>query len=304
MSVIEKINRQISFRNKMGSEEKMYKSSLTLAAFIILLLLAGIFITLLVSAYPTIKEFGFGFIFSKEWNPVLEKFGALPFIVGTLITSFFALLISTPISLAVALFLGEYYRKGKITNLFNSILEILAGIPSVIYGFVALFFISPMVRWLEFQLGIPSVGLGILTASIVLAVMIIPYSAAIARDAILLINKDLKESGYALGATQYELIRYLVIPQAKSGIIAGILLSLGRALGETMAVTMVIGNSNTLPSTIFSSSNTMASIIANEFAEAASQLHVSSLIEIGLVLFIITALFNLIGKYFIKTNRR
>lgn len=285
---------------RIKQKDRFFNLSLTSSAYLILLLLLGIFITLILESLPALKEFGFGFVFSQQWNPVFDKFGALPFIVGTIVTSLLALAISFPFSMAVSLFLGEYFKMGAISNIFNYIVELLAGIPSVIYGFAALYFIVPLVRWLEIQFGVPPIGLGILTAAIVLSVMIIPYAASVSREVISLTPRDLREAGYALGATRYELIKYVVIPHTRSGIVAGTLLAFGRALGETMAVTMVIGNANTLPKNIFSPSNTMASVIANEFAEATSKLHLASLIEIGLLLFIITALFNIIGRLYIK----
>lgn len=285
---------------RINKEDKFFKLSLSSSAYLILLLLAGIFVTLIIESLPALKEFGFGFVFSQEWNPVIDRFGALPFIAGTIITALLALVISFPFSISISLFLGEYFKTGTISNVFSNIVELLAGIPSVIYGFAALYFIVPLVRWLEIQFGVPPIGLGILTAAIVLAVMIIPYAASISREVISLIPRDLREAGYALGATRYELIKYIVFPHTRSGIVAGTLLAFGRALGETMAVTMVIGNANTLPDNIFSSANTMASVIANEFAEATSKLHLASLIEIGLLLFIITALFNIIGRLYIK----
>lgn len=290
----------MSLNKRIHRSDRFFNISLSSSAYLILLLLVGIFITLILESLPALKEFGFGFIYSQQWNPVFDKFGALPFIAGTIVTSLLALAISFPFSMAVSLFLGEYFKTGTISNIFNYIVELLAGIPSVIYGFAALYFIVPLVRWLEMQFGVPPIGLGILTAAIVLSVMIIPYAASVAREVIKLTPKDLREAGYALGATRYELIKYIVFPHTRSGIVAGTLLAFGRALGETMAVTMVIGNANTLPKTIFSPSNTMASVIANEFAEATSKLHLASLIEIGLLLFIITALFNIIGRLYIK----
>ncbi len=289
-----------SIHRRLKRSERLYKLSLSTSAYILLLLLAGIFITLVIKSWPAINEFGFGFVFSKTWNPVFDKFGALPFIVGTIATSLLALAISFPFSFSIAFFLGEYFKKGTLSSVFTNIVELLAGIPSVIYGFAALFFIVPLVRWLEMQFGVSPIGLGILTASIVLAVMIIPYSASIAREVISLTASDQREAGYALGATRFEVIRHIIFPQSRSGMMAGTLLAFGRALGETMAVTMVIGNANALPTSIFSPSNTMASVIANEFAEATSKLHLASLVEIGLLLFIITAIFNILGKLYIN----
>jgi phosphate transport system permease protein len=175
----------------------------------------------------------------------------------------------------------------------------LAGIPSVIYGFWGLFVLVPIVRELEIDLSVTPYGVGILTASLILSIMIIPYSASIGREVIQLVPADLKEAALSLGATRFEMIKKIVLPYARSGIFAGILLSLGRAVGETMAVTMVIGNSNFLPKTLFSPANTMASVIANEFTEATEALYLASLVEIGLLLFIVTMIINVIGRYII-----
>ena len=179
-------------------------------------------------------------------------------------------------------------------------MELLAGIPSVIYGFWGLFILVPLVRSIEIGLGVDPYGVGIFTASLILSVMIIPYSASLGREVIDLVPAEVKEAAYSLGATRFEVIRRVILPHARSGIFAGVLLALGRALGETMAVTMVIGNANFIPRSIFSPSNTMASVIANEFTEATENIHLSSLVEIGLLLLIVSAVVNIIGKYAIK----
>jgi len=224
----------------------------------------------------------------------------LPFLVGTLLTSFLALLICLPFSLAISIFIGEYFKKGALSSFLKTVTELLAGIPSIIYGFWALFVLVPIVRNFQTKIGIFPYGVGILTASMILSVMIIPYAASIAREVISLVPSDVKEAAYSLGSTRQEVITKVVLPYARSGIVAGILLALGRALGETMAVTMVIGNSNRLPKGFFSPGNSMASVIANEFTEATASLHISSLIEIALLLFLVTMLINIIGKYIIK----
>ncbi len=280
--------------------EKVFRWSLEGFAWIMLALLVGIFITLVIGSRLSLQEFGFSFLVGTNWDPVSGEFGALPFIVGTLITSFLAIIISTPFSLAIALFLGEYFKRGVVSSVLRSMIELLAGIPSVIYGFWALFFLVPLVRSLEMALGVPPYGVGILSAALILAVMVIPYSASVAREVISMVPTSLKEAGYSLGATRFEVISSIVIPYARSGIAAGILLSLGRALGETMAVTMVIGNRNALPDSIFSPGNTMASIIANEFTEATEEIYLSALLEIGLLLFIISMIINIAGKLVIN----
>jgi phosphate transport system permease protein len=278
----------------------IFKKGVGLSAIIFILLISGFFLTLLIKSVASIQTFGFDFYSKSIWNPVENEFGSFPFLIGTLITSFFALAITIPFSVAVSIFLGEYFQKGFFSNLLRNSVELLGGIPSVIYGFWGLFFLVPVVRTLEASLGIPPLGIGIFTTSLLLFIMIIPYSASIGREVIGLVPNNLKEAALALGATKFEVIKDIILPYAKSGIFAGILLALGRALGETMAVTMVIGNSNIIPKSIFSPANTMASVIANEFTEATGDVYVSSLIQIGLLLFLVTTLISIAGKQIIK----
>lgn len=291
-----KINR--SFRQIRM--ERFFKSSLVLIALSILLLVIAFFLTLVVQSMPSIKAFGVSFLFGKTWDPVANVYGTYPFLLGTLLTSFLALIISVPFSFAIAIFLGEYYPTGWVSAFLKNSIDLIAAIPSVIYGFWGLFVLVPLVRSLEVKLGVTPYGIGIFTSSIILAIMIIPYAASLGREMIRLVPSSLKEAAYSLGATRLEVIRAVVIPYAKSGLFAGILLSLGRALGETMAVTMVIGNTSIIPNSIFAPGNTMASVIANEFTEAASSLYLSSLIELGLALFLVTVIINLIGKRIVQ----
>lgn len=286
--------------NKFGVFDFLFKNFLGLSAISFIILLIGIFLTLLIQSLPSIEVFGINFYTKSVWDPVHSQFGSLPFLAGTVITSFLALLITIPFSLAVSLFLGEYFSKGFLSNLMKNCIELLGGIPSVIYGFWGLFFLVPIMRAFESSIGVPPLGIGISTTSLLLFVMIIPYSASIGREVISLVPSNLKEAALALGATKYEVVRSVILPYAKSGIFAGILLALGRALGETMAVTMVIGNRNLLPDSIFGPANTMASLIANEFTEATGDVYLSSLIQIGLLLFIVTTVINIVGKQIIK----
>jgi phosphate transport system permease protein len=290
------LGRNRTYRSRTLISEALFRKLLFLSGAVIVALLAAILVTLVISSVPSLKALGLGFVTGTVWDPVTGDFGALPFLAGTLLTSFLALAISLVFSLAIAITLGEYFRTGALSSFIKSMVELLAGIPSVIYGFWALSFLVPAVRFAQIALGAPPYGVGILTASIILAIMIIPYSASIGREVISLVPSDLKEAGLSLGATRFEVIRKIVLPHARSGIVAGVLLSLGRALGETMAVTMVIGNSNMLPTSILAPGNTMASIIANEFTEATGALYLSSLIEIALVLFVVTAIINIVGK--------
>jgi phosphate transport system permease protein len=274
------------------------------AVYLIIALLICIFITLVWKSWPSLKQFGFHFITGTTWDPVSGEFGGFPFLMGTVITSILALIISFPFSMSIAIFLGEYNKTGWLSDIFKNVIELLAGIPSVIYGFAAIYFLVPIIQNFEINHNIIPYGVSTLTAAIVLAIMIIPYSASVAREVISLTPRDLKEASYSLGATRFETIRRIIIPYTRSGIAAGILLAFGRAIGETMAVTMVIGNTNTLPKDLttlfFAPSNTMASVIANEFTEATSDIYLSSLIEIALLLFIVTLAFNLLGRFIIK----
>ena len=287
-------------RYKFALSESSFRKILYLAGGCVLVLLLAILFSLIVTSFPAIRNFGIRFLFSSTWDPVRSEFGAFPFLLGTLATSFLALIISIVFSLPISLFLGEYFRHGPASAFIKSIIELLAGIPSVIYGFCGVFLLAPLVRTLEVKLGVAPYGVGIFTASFVLSIMIIPYSASIGREVIGLVPSDLKEAAFSLGATRFEVIRKVILPYAYSGIFAGILLALGRALGETMAVTMVIGNANFIPTSIFSPGNTLASIIANEFTEATGNLYLASLIELGLVLFIVTTFINVIGKLIIR----
>ena len=285
---------------KPDQSEQRFSKVISVFAFFVIALLLGMFVTLLVGALPSIKHFGLSFLGGRVWNPVASVFGSLPFLVGTLITSFLALAISIPFSIAISIFLGEYFKEGALSTFLKSSIEVLAGIPSVIYGLWGLFILIPVVRELQVLVGLPGHGVGIFTSSLILSIMIIPFAASNGREVIALSPADLKEAAYSLGATRYEVVKKIVVPYARSGIIAGILLSLGRALGETMAVTMLIGNRNVLPTGIFDPANTMASVIANEFSEATEAIYVSSLVYVALALFLVTMVVNIIGTYIIK----
>jgi phosphate transport system permease protein len=288
-----------SMKNTIDKSERRFNNILFLAAVLIVVLLLAILATLLVASIPAIKTFGLTFFWGTTLDAAAEKFGTLPFLLGTLITSFMAIFICIPFSISISIFLGEYLKEGAFSTFLRSSIEVLAGIPSVIYGLWGLFLLMPIVRAIEIQLGVTPHGVGILTSALILAIMIIPFAASIGREVVTLVPADLKEAAYSLGATRFEVIKNIIIPYARSGIIAGILLSLGRAIGETMAVTMLIGNSNFIPTSIFSPSNTMASVIANEFAEATG-ITAASLIYVGLVLFLVTTIVNIIGNYVIK----
>lgn len=283
------------------SSDKMFRVLLLLAALFIPAIAGGIIYSLMSDSYDAIHKFGFfQFLFSSEWNYTdgNEAYGALPFITGTLLTTLLALLFCIPFSLPVALFVGEYYKGTKIANALSTVTDLLAGIPSIIYGLWGFYTLRPVIIWL----GISDEGSGILTASLVLAIMIVPYAASLSAEFIKMVPNDLKEGAYSLGATRLEVIKSVVIPVAGPGVFSAYVLAIGRALGETMTVTMLIGNTNGLPSSITSTGNTMASIIANQFGEADG-LRLSALIAIALVLFLITAVINMIGKILIKRAR-
>jgi len=280
--------------------EKIFRGGLVLISLSVLILAIAFMLTLVVQSIPSIKTLGIKFLFGKTWDPVTNTFGALPFLLGTLITSFMALVISIPFSFGVAILLGEYFPKGWFSDFMKNAIELIAAVPSVIYGFWGLFVLVPLVRSIEMKLGVAPYGIGLFTSSLILALMIIPYAATLGREMIRMVPSSLKEAAYSLGATRLDVIRNIIFPYAKSGLFAGVLLSLGRALGETMAVTMLIGNTSLMPTNIFSPGNTMASVIANEFTEAASTVYLSALIELGLVLFLVTVVINLIGKKIIQ----
>src|SRR4051812_24648096 len=280
--------------------EIAFKRFLVFTALAMMVIAMAIFLTLVANSIPSFQSLGGSYLGGKTWDPVSNIYGALPFLIGTLITSFLALIISIPFSYAIAIYLGEYRTKGWLSETLKNIVELVAAVPSVIYGFWALVVLVPIVRSLEIKFGVAPYGVGIFTASLVLAIMIIPYAASLGRELIRLTPSSLKEGAYSLGATRYEVLKHVTLPYTKSGLFAGLLLSLGRALGETMAVTMVIGNTNMLPTNIFAPSNTMASVIANEFTEADRAVYLSALIELGLLLFLVTVLINIIGKAVIK----
>jgi len=276
--------------------ENVFRRTLMIMGLVMVILVLGILLTLIVQSLPSIKSLGLKYLWSKVWDPVQDIYGAWPFLLGTLLSSFLALFISIPFSIAIAIFLGEYHPKGWLPDFLKNAVELIAAVPSVIYGFWGLAVLVPIVRNLESHIGVEPVGVGIFSSSLILAIMIIPYAASLGRSMITMVPSHLKEAAYGLGATRWEVIRSVVLPYTKSGLFAGILLSLGRALGETMAVTMVIGNTSLIPKSIFAPGNTMASVIANEFTEADKPVYLSALIELGLVLFLVTVVINLIGK--------
>lgn len=282
-------------------QDKIFRVLLILSAVVIPIIGGGIVYSLTADASGAFEHFGFwNFIFSDDWVTTAgkESYGALPFITGTLLTTVLALLMCIPFSLPVALFTGEYFRGKKIAAVLGTVTDLLAGIPSIIYGLWGFY----VLRNVFMHLNLSPQGSGILTAAFVLAIMIVPYAASLSSEFIKMVPSDLKEGAYAMGATRAEVIRRVVFPMAGSGIFSAYILAIGRALGETMTVTMLIGNTNQMPETLRTTGNTMASIIANQFGEADG-LKLSSLIAIGLLLFLITAVINMIGKILIRKAR-
>ncbi|HBG53614.1 MAG TPA: phosphate ABC transporter permease subunit PstC [Rikenellaceae bacterium] len=283
-------------------KDKIFRFLLFLAAMIILLLTAGIVYALVSRSAVAFREYGiWNFIVNPEWDPrpATEEYGAMSFILGTLYTAFFALFLCVPFSFAVALFNGEYFRGTKISSAVRSVVDLLAGIPSIVYGLWGFYTIRPLI----IDSGINAQGFGIFLSSVVLAIMIIPYASSLSAEFLSMVPNNLKEGAYSLGATRIEVIRHISIPSSISGIVASYILALGRALGETMAVTMLIGNTDRIPQGLRDTGNTMASVIANQFGEADG-LKLSSLIAIGLLLFIITAIINMIAKLIMKRVSR
>ncbi len=291
--------------------DALFRNLTRLAAFGVLALLAAILGSLVMGSMPAIHQFGFGFLISPEWDPVNDQFGALIPIVGTLITSVIALIIAIPVSFGIALFLTELSPR-VLRRPLGVAIELLAGIPSIIYGMWGLFVFAPIFAdyvepWLNQHIGPmpyigpffsgPPMGIGILTASIILAIMVIPFIASVMRDVFDVVPTMLKESAYGLGSTTWEVMLSIVLPYTKVGVAGGIMLGLGRALGETMAVTFVIGNSHELSKSLLNPGNSISSALANEFNEAFGELYTSSLIELGLILFFITFVVLSIARY-------
>ncbi|HEX2649125.1 MAG TPA: phosphate ABC transporter permease subunit PstC [Burkholderiales bacterium] len=279
-------------------------------AFLVFCILAAILVSLVIGGQATLAKYGFSFIWSSEWNPVTQEFGALVPIFGTLVTSAVALLIGVPVSFGIALFLTEI-SPAWLKRPLGTAIELLAAIPSIIYGMWGLFVFAPifqahvqpaLVRSLGGLPGIgalfegPPIGIGMLTAGLILSIMVIPFITAVMRDVFELVPPMLKESAYGLGATTWEVVWHVVLPYTKVGVIGGIMLGLGRALGETMAVTFVIGNAHQLAASLMAPGNSIASALANEFTEAVGEVYFSALIELGLILFLITTLVLALSK--------
>ena len=301
---------------RFRSQDRLFHYMTLSLAFLVLAALMGTLISLAIEAYPSLSHFGPAFLWSNVWNVPEEIFGALPALYGTIITSFIALLIAVPVSFGIALFLTETCP-AWLRRPLGTAIELLAGVPSIVYGIWGLFVFAPLFSQyvqplLQNVLGDvpvigqwfvgPPIGVGILTASIVLALMVIPFIASVMRDVFETVPEVLKESAYGLGCTTWEVVRNIVLPYTKVGVIGGIMLGLGRALGETMAVTFVIGNSNRILGSLFAPGTSIASTLANEFGEADPGLHISSLFALGLVLFLLTFIVLAISRWLIRRS--
>jgi phosphate transport system permease protein len=287
-----------------------FRGATRVFALAVLILVVAIVAALAFGAWPALNRFGFGFLASSEWNPVTERFGALVPIVGTLVTSAIAMLIAIPVSFGIALFITEM-APPWLKRPVGIAVELLAAVPSIIYGMWGLFVFAPLFAehvqpWVTEHLGAwplvgalfqgPPMGIGVFSAGLILSVMVIPFISAVMRDVFEVVPAVLRESAYGLGATTWEVVRNVVLPYARVGVVGGIMLGLGRAMGETMAVTFVIGNAHELSASLFMPGNTISSTLANEFTEAVGEMYTSSLVALGLVLFGITAVVLALAK--------
>jgi len=288
------------------------------AAILVLIILGGVIIALIEGAWPALRTFGLNFLIDERWNPVTEKFGALAPIYGTVVTSFIAMLIAVPLGLLIALFLTELCPMW-LRRPIGIAIELLAGIPSIIYGIWGLFVFAPflqrtlqpaLIDWFENVPVLsslfegPPYGIGVLTASLILAIMVLPFITSISRDVFEAVPPVLKEAAYGVGCTTWEVARHVVLPYARVGVIGGVMLGLGRALGETMAVTFVIGNAHRISASILAPGTTISATIANEFTEAVGDLYTSALIALGLILFVITFMVLAAARYLLLRLER
>jgi phosphate transport system permease protein len=294
--------------------DRIFKAVMTLCGLAVLGVLVLIVSELISGSGLSWHAFGFKFFGGSDWNPVSEQFGALPFIYGTLVSSLLALIIAVPLAVGVAVFTTEMCPKA-LRGPLSFFVELLAAIPSVIYGLWAMFILVPLLSgyvqpflaktlgWTGLFEG-PPYGIGMLAAGIILAIMIIPIISSITREVLMVVPQHQREGVLALGATRWEMIRVGVLRNARAGIVGGIILGLGRALGETMAVTMVIGNRPEIAKSLFAPGYTMASVLANEFSEATGDVYLSALVEIGLALFIVTIIVNALAQFLVWTVTR
>ncbi len=290
--------------------DRNFRGLTLIFSLLVPLVMLALGLELLRSSWPALQQFGWRFFFSQEWNPVLQQFGAASSIFGTLVSTLIAMAIAVPLSLAIALFLVEL-APPRVSRVAGTLIELLAAVPSIIYGMWGLFVFAPfMAHYVQPLLGEtlgflplfqgPPMGIGMLTAGIILAFMVLPFISAIARDVFQLVPPVVKESAYGMGATTWEVTCKVTIPYGLVGLIGAVFLGLGRALGETMAVTFVIGNAHRISASLFAPGNTIASTLANEFSEATEPLYLSSLMALGLVLYLITYLVQVISQMLLR----
>lgn len=297
--------------------DTLFKISIIALAVLLLLIFIGITVNLTIESWPSIKQFGISFLWSLNWSPADQQFGALTAIIGTLVTSVIAMLIAVPLSFGIAVTISEILPR-RLASSLARIVELMAGIPSIVYGMWGLFVFAPFmgahiqpalintlgqVPGLSYLFGGIPIGIGVFTAGIVLALMVLPLIASMMRDVLQSVPIMLKESAYSVGATRWEVIKHVLLPYTRAGILGSIILGFGRALGETMAVTFVIGNSHQLFSALFMPGTTISATIANEFTEATGKLYPAALMELGLILFLITFVVLAISRYFLRHSK-
>jgi phosphate transport system permease protein len=304
--------------NRLRIGDTIFRALTRAAAIGVLVILGGVIISLIDGSLPAFRAFGLNFLFEERWNPVTERFGALAPIYGTLVTSFIAMLIAVPVGLLIAVFLTELCPMW-LRRPIGIAIELLAGIPSIIYGIWGLFVFAPFLQEtlqpfliatfgnipvLSTLFAGPPYGIGMLTAGLILAIMVLPFVTSISRDVFEAVPPVLKEAAYGVGCTTWEVVRYVVVPYTRVGVIGGVMLGLGRALGETMAVTFVIGNAHKVSASLLAPGTTISATIANEFTEAVGDLYTSSLIALGLILFVITFIVLAIARYMLLRIER
>jgi phosphate transport system permease protein len=304
--------------NRFRLSDNMFRLLTRGAAVGVLLLLGGVMLSLVIGSWPAFSEFGLGFLVTQTWNPVTDKYGALAPVYGTLVTSFIAMLLAIPFGLLIAMFLTELCPKW-LRRPIGIAIELLAGIPSIIYGIWGLFVLAPFLQVhvqpvlidtfanipvLNALFAGPPYGIGMLTAGLILAIMVLPFITSISRDVFDSVPPVLKEAAYGLGCSTWEVMRYVVLPYARVGVIGGVMLGLGRALGETMAVTFVIGNAHRIAASVLAPGTTISATIANEFTEAVGDLYTSSLVALGLILFFITFIVLAAARYMLLRMER
>jgi phosphate transport system permease protein len=304
--------------NRLRVTDVIFRALTRACAMGVLIILGGVILSLVIGSLPALEKFGFNFLFSERWNPVTENFGALAPIYGTLVTSFIAMLIAVPVGLLIAMFLTELCPMW-LRRPVGIAIELLAGIPSIIYGIWGLFVFAPFLQEtlqpflitvfgpipvLNALFAGPPYGIGMLTAGLILTIMVLPFVTAISRDVFDAVPPVLKEAAYGIGCTTWEVVRYVVLPYTRVGVIGGVMLGLGRALGETMAVTFVIGNAHKVSASLLAPGTTISATIANEFTEAVGDIYTSSLIALGLILFVITFIVLAIARYMLMRIER